>query len=535
MKEYILIKKNTAWGCCMAAAAAMASLAVWWWSPFSPSPEPAEKTETMSYNLLKADGRNILYFRSVSSDSMLIGASLIYGTVKYGQPLSLSSADLHRIVSRSKERLKARKQSLAAVRAELKYYLDIHTVQEEGFGMVAGHDERTAGEMEAAGRLLKALEGIKEDTRLEVVRKAKYGGDGAADSGQPIFVESNGGVWTRGHWLKTRRAGRGIGTDSRGRLVCGIWRSDTLRKGRWTDAEGTYEGEFNSRRLADGHGRYVRTADGTYTEGRWQDGRQSGFGFEVSGSHIRAGEWKGGAYRGERINYTSERIYGIDISRYQHGKGRKYYHIHWNRLRITHLGSISKKQVSGTVDYPVSFVYIKSTEGTTVRNPYYAADYRQARRHGLRCGAYHFLSTKSGAAAQARYFIRHTSFRRGDFPPVLDVEPTHSQITAMGGAEALLHAIRTWMTIVRRHTGVRPVLYVNQTFVNKYLGQAPDIKRDYNVWIARYGEYKPDVKLVYWQLCPDGRVAGIHGDVDINVFNGYQDKFDTFLRTERIK
>lgn len=105
----------------------------------------------------------------------------------------------------------------------------------------------------------------------------------------------------------------------------------------------------------------------------------------------------------------------------------------------------------------------------------------------------------------------------------------------MGGETALFNAIRTWMRIVRQHTGVKPVLYVSQNFVNKYLNAAPDIKKDYNIWIARYGEYKPDIKLIYWQLSPDGRVNGIHGDVDINVFNGYEDSFDSFIKTERIK
>jgi lysozyme len=51
------------------------------------------------------------------------------------------------------------------------------------------------------------------------------------------------------------------------------------------------------------------------------------------------------------------------------------------------------------------------------------------------------------------------------------------------------------------------------------------------VWIARYGEYKPDVKLVYWQLSPEGRVNGITGPVDINVFNGYQGQWEDFIRT----
>ena len=132
-------------------------------------------------------------------------------------------------------------------------------------------------------------------------------------------------------------------------------------------------------------------------------------------------------------------------------------------------------------------------------------------------------------------FIRSVKLESGDLPPVLDVEPTERQIAAMGGIDKLFASVRTWMNIVRRHTGVRPILYVSQSFVNKHLNRAPDIKKNYNIWIARYGEYKPDIKLVYWQLCPDGRVDGIHGEVDINVFNGYHEQFDRFLKKELIK
>ena len=72
-------------------------------------------------------------------------------------------------------------------------------------------------------------------------------------------------------------------------------------------------------------------------------------------------------------------------------------------------------------------------------------------------------------------------------------------------------------------------------FINKYFSLAPDIKRDYDVWIARYGEYKPDVRLAFWQLSAEGRVHGITGDVDINVFNGYKSQFQTFLEQKTIK
>ena len=52
-------------------------------------------------------------------------------------------------------------------------------------------------------------------------------------------------------------------------------------------------------------------------------------------------------------------IHGIDISHYQGT-------IDWDKLRITSLGP--GRRVLGNVDYPVSFVYVKATEGKTVKN-----------------------------------------------------------------------------------------------------------------------------------------------------------------------
>ena len=117
---------------------------------------------------------------------------------------------------------------------------------------------------------------------------------------------------------------------------------------------------------------------------------------------------------------------------------------------------------------------------------------------------------------------------------MLDVEPSKAQIQQMGGPEVMFRHIRVWLDAVERWTGVKPILYVNQMFVNNYLSDQPELKRNYRVWIARYSEYKPDLRLTYWQLCADGRVAGIQGEVDINVFNGYQRQFDEFLASETL-
>lgn len=116
-------------------------------------------------------------------------------------------------------------------------------------------------------------------------------------------------------------------------------------------------------------------------------------------------------------------------------------------------------------------------------------------------------------------------------PPVLDVEPTKKQIEACGGVSVMWTNIKAWLRTVEQHTGTRPILYVSQIFVNRYLPLAPDVKKNYPVWIARYGQYKPDIRLAIWQLCEDGKVNGIHGFVDINVFNGYNDEFSQFMKT----
>ncbi len=371
-----------------------------------------------------------------------------------------------------------------------------------------------------------------------IVRKGDYCyrgqlSDGKYD-GYGVLTYKDSTVYS-GQWRAGKRHGKGTVTDSEGNRIYGTWKADTLVSGTTADSLGTYSGEFGKSLKPEGHGIYTGT-DGSYYNGNWSDGQRSRFGCAVSASgKVQTGEWKQGKYRGERLTYTSERIYGIDISRYQHGRGRKKYAINWKNMRIVHLGGISRKKISGAVSYPISFVYIKSTEGASVRNPYFPSDYRLARRNGIRCGAYHFFSPKTPAARQAYYFLRHSRFSKGDFPPVLDVEPTASQVRKMGGTAAMFNRIRTWLNIVYRRTGRRPILYVSQQFVNKYLPSAPDLIRNYKVWIARYGEYKPDVKLVFWQLCPDGRVSGIRGNVDINVFNGYHDQYREFLNEETIR
>ena len=400
---------------------------------------------------------------------------------------------------------------------EMNYYLKLHNVMDDGYNLVARYNTTLR-------QRLNQLKHQQTGTVSRVIKREHI----AAKDRPMTAVKTEHGYWKAGHYYVGPLKGEGITRDIEGRIICALWDADTIVKARRVDSLGVYSGQMDYFMEACGEGIYD-ARDGSHYEGLWQSNKRHGFGFESSPNHqVRVGQWKKGRFLGEKIRYTSERIYGIDISRHQHEIGHRRYGINWRLVRITSLG---RKHNTEGLTYPVSFVYIKSTEGTTIRNRYFLKDYMDAHKQGIRVGAYHFFSLRTSAAEQANYFVNHTLIRESDFPPVLDVEPSDAQIAQIGGGEELLKRVRQWMELVERRTGKRPILYINQMFINKYMATADDIKQRYNVWIARYGEYKPDVKLVYWQLTPEGRVDGITGPVDINVFNGFQGQFDEFCRT----
>ena len=346
---------------------------------------------------------------------------------------------------------------------------------------------------------------------------------------------NNGGSIYAGLITNGQRQGLGMLFYPDSAEIWGRFCADTINYGTCIKRNSIYTGEMNRQGHPCGHGT-MRYATCRMYSGHWKDRKKDGFGYLTGlNTPLLVGQWHANRYRGEQLTYTSDRIYGIDISRFQHEYGKKKYDIDWQALRIRHLGTSSRKRINGQVDYPISFIYIKSTEGTSVKNPYYATDYNQAKQHGIHTGSYHFFSTISPGSTQALFFLNHARLSKGDLPPVLDIEPTTAQIKRMGGPTALWNEVRAWIQTVKERAHVTPILYISQMFVNNYLPYAPDVRRNHHVWIARYGEYKPEVRMAYWQLCPDGRADGIKGEVDINVFNGYKDEFRLFLEQNCIR
>ena len=199
-------------------------------------------------------------------------------------------------------------------------------------------------------------------------------------------------------------------------------------------------------------------------------------------------------------------IHGIDVSRYQQ-------RIKWDMVK-----SMQVEEVK------IGFAFIKATEGLKNVDRQFKRNWREAQASGLPRGAYHFfLATKSGRG-QAENFIRNVQLEPGDLPPVLDVEVTY------GVADDLIRErVSEWLNIVEEYYGVKPIIYTNVDFYTRRLKDDFD---EYPLWIAHYLE-KRNPRIYrdwhFWQHSETGRVNGIKGNVDFNVFNGDSADFRQLL------
>lgn len=544
----------------LVSAIAVALWALWYFYPLSDEEKAYSATRlvTETRYIISSDTNDILAFTATRGDTILEGISnasaspkgpIVRDTVNAlwvrkweylpynGGNLAAEASDTASIcrippeniaplLDKQARNISEEQANVREQQADVEYFLRTHTVLDNGFDIVARYGKKLELDAKALAEAANVVKNAQKSKSLSLRLERRYYlfADSTGRRTECIPVKTKGGLI----YLTVKEPCGEPGMTSRlpkrqdaPALLKGLRPRKTAPKTSAVDSIGTYKGGRDSLAMPHGYGRLL-TFHGAYYEGEWVHGKRTGVGFSIiPGKRLCLGEWKDDRFLGERIAYTPERIYGIDISRHQHEKGKKRYSINWKDLRIISLGKKSKKIIHGKVDYPVRFVFIKATEGVTVRNRYFAADYAAARKHGYRTGAYHFFSTKTSGRQQAINFLRHSRYTKGDLPPVLDLEPTDAQIRKMGGIDNLFHHARQWLNTVEKAHGVRPILYISQRFVNKYLSLAPDLHNNYNVWIARYGEYKPDVNLSYWQLSPDGRVKGIHGDVDINVYNGF--------------
>lgn len=191
-------------------------------------------------------------------------------------------------------------------------------------------------------------------------------------------------------------------------------------------------------------------------------------------------------------------IHGIDISHYQGD-------IDWAKLRTG--------RIEGC---PVRFVVIKATEGSSRLDGKFRENFAEAWEHGFIRGAYHFWSIKSSPDEQADFFIKNVELESGDLPPVLDIERKPKDQST----EDFQADVMTWLTKVEKRYGVKPVIYTFYKFKETYL--ADPVFDDYPYWIAHYyvDEVEYNGAWKFWQHTDAGRLPGIKGYVDFDIYNG---------------
>ena len=186
-------------------------------------------------------------------------------------------------------------------------------------------------------------------------------------------------------------------------------------------------------------------------------------------------------------------VHGIDVSHYQSI-------INWDTVATQ----------------GIHFAFVKATEGKSLRDTTFCSNWDNMKRVGIKRGAYHFFRPTVSPILQAQNFTHLVELQLGDLPPVLDVEVLDGV-----SKDELIEGIKTWIRLVEVKYYVRPILYTNLKFYNRYLvGHF----NDYPLWIARYNVREPQLACgtawKFWQYGNQGRLRGINGNVDFNVFSG---------------
>jgi GH25 family lysozyme M1 (1,4-beta-N-acetylmuramidase) len=202
---------------------------------------------------------------------------------------------------------------------------------------------------------------------------------------------------------------------------------------------------------------------------------------------------------------------GVDVSRLE-GK------INWRRAAASGIG----------------FAIVEASRGSgsdcTVKpkrcgaDPFYAANYAQARDAGIRVGPYHraFVNgaTRRGAIADAKaeadlFAARVGKLNRGDLLPALDVEPPYDGVSA----SRLRLWVQTWLDRVEGRLGVKPMIYTSASGWQGTGDTTRFARAGHRLWVAHWGVHSPSVPAgdwaghgwAVWQFTNDRRVPGIKG------------------------
>ena len=178
----------------------------------------------------------------------------------------------------------------------------------------------------------------------------------------------------------------------------------------------------------------------------------------------------------------------------------------------------------GEVNWPmvasdkIVFAYLKATEGGDFKDQRFAENWKKAEAAGVLRGAYHFFTFKTPGKTQAENFIATVPRDPSALPPAVDLEFSGNGKPRPSVAE-FRRELDDFLKRLRNRFRKEPVIYTSAEFYDPYLKGYP-LKR---LWI-RDTFVAPRLpggsRWLFWQFTDKGRIRGIRGDVDLNVFSG---------------
>lgn len=184
---------------------------------------------------------------------------------------------------------------------------------------------------------------------------------------------------------------------------------------------------------------------------------------------------------------------------------------------------IDISEIQGEIDFEevrrsgIEAVYIRVGAGEYT-DEYFAENYERAKAAGLKIGFYHYVTASSvdEGRRQARFFASLAAGREPDMRLAMDFEYfgslSVSQINAI--SEAYLDELTA---LTRREA----VIYSDLSNARNIFSRA--LAEKYPLWAAQYGADEPSAngkwrEWVGFQYTDEGRVGGIYGNVDRNIF-----------------
>lgn len=184
---------------------------------------------------------------------------------------------------------------------------------------------------------------------------------------------------------------------------------------------------------------------------------------------------------------------------------------------------IDISEFQGEIDFEevrrsgIEAVYIRVGAGEYT-DEYFAENYERAKAAGLKIGFYHYVTARSveEGRRQARFFASLAAGREPDMRLAMDFEYfgslSVSQINAI--SEAYLDELTAL-------TKQEAVIYSNLSNARNIFSRA--LAEKYPLWAAQYGANEPSAngkwrEWVGFQYTDEGRVGGIYGNVDRNIF-----------------